>query len=306
MNFNNQEVGGFNHSETSRKGDMAIRVGKIEECRFDTKGAPSEDGKPNWTCEDKNGNFRNALYRVKFGDGMTYWMPKIALRAGKDQEFWAFEKGEQVLVVCIGGDPMQSYLIGAVYQDSARPPVGEDDKTTDKRPWRETVHRTRYADQHLVEYDRKLHRTLEKYPDGAKYTYWFPDDRTEREKETDSDKTGVPPRHFERREYPDGRVWQYIWDEDEQHHVRTEKMPDGTRFEYHYDDAGAVKKHTAAYSDGGFWEYDLVTHTMTIRAKNIVIEGDIAYKGNMTMEGNMAVDGSVVDSSGNTNHHSHG
>lgn len=313
MNFNNQESSGYNHSEASRKGDMAIRIGTIEEVRFDVKGAPKGDdeGKPNWTCEDKQGNFRGAQYRVKFGDGQTYWMPKLNLRAGNDQEYWAFEKGEQVVVVCVGGDPMQSFLIGSVYQDKFRPPVGIDDKTNDKRPWRETVHRIHYQDGCIWEYDRKLHREIVKYPDGATYTYWFQDPREQREKETDSDITGVPPRHFEQRQHPDNHSYLYIWDENEQHHVKREVMSDGTVFEFHYDDAGAVKKHTFAYSDGGLIEYDLKEHTLTLKAEKIILAGQVSYsgftgdKGMMIMKGDMMIEGKILDTEGNTNHHSH-
>lgn len=301
MAINNRPEQGYDQAENARQGDVAIRVGKIKECRFDVKEPPPdpEKEKPNWTNVDLQGNYRGSLYRVEFGDGETYWMPKMALRAGEDQDYWAFEKDEQVLVVCVGGDPMQSYIIGATYQDDYRPPIGIDDKTSDKRPWRETVRRIRFKDGMVEEYDRELHRKTTLYPDGTKHTRWFKDERVEREKAADSDITGVPPRHFEKWEWPSGYSREYMWDEHAGHHYKKEIWPDGTTLEFHYDENGNVHKHSFQYADGGLFQYDLISHTLTIKADRFVVAPATGGQTDMT------ISGTIIDSAGNTPHHSH-
>jgi phage baseplate assembly protein gpV len=177
--------------------------------------------------------------------------------------------------------------------------VGIDDKTKDKRAWRETVTRTRFKDDMIVEYDRELHRHTMLFPDGTKYTRWLQDDRVEREKAADSDKTGVPPRHFQKHEWPDGYSYEYMWDEDAKLHYRKEIMADGTIIEFQYNENGEPHKHRFSYSDGGLFEYNLITHTLTIKADKVNIS---PVTQNQT---GVNVSGTLIDSSGNTPHHSH-
>lgn len=155
--MNNTENTAWNAAEFNRKLDLIFRIGIIVDARFSQKGY-SDENEVNWTNEDQNHAYRGPLYRVKFADSQTYWMPMLALRAGRDQSYWAFEVGEQVVVLCASGDPMQSVIIGALYQNDYRPPVGLDDTTSDKRPWRASVKRERFADNTMFEYDRDKHR----------------------------------------------------------------------------------------------------------------------------------------------------
>ena len=46
-------------------------------------------------------------------------------------------------------------------------------------------------------------------------------------------------------------------------------------------------------------QYNKSTKTLTLSAQNIVIEGNLEVKGNITSTG------SIIDTTGNTNHHSH-
>jgi len=154
--MNNTEHTAWNAAESNRRIDLLFRIGTIVEAKFEEKGYSEEE--VNWTNEDKNNYFRGPLYRVEMADNKTYWMPMLALRAGKDQSYWALEIGEQVAVLAASGDPMQSVIIGALYQDTYRPPVGLDDGTSDKRPWRASVKRERFADNTIFEYDREKHR----------------------------------------------------------------------------------------------------------------------------------------------------
>lgn len=164
----------YDIAELYRTNKISLRLGNIVESRLDVKGF-SENGQ-NWTNEDEKGNFRGPLYRVQFdedGKSKTYWIPQLTARAGRDQTYWSFEIGEQVLVAAIGGNSDQSYIIGAVFQNKYRPPIGWDDPTSDRRPWRETVARMRFADNTMVEY----RRSDDKYsPDDARFLAVFLND----------------------------------------------------------------------------------------------------------------------------------
>lgn len=237
--------------EGEKKTDNALLIGTIKEVRYDAEGSPPKNDEAPWfTNEDVKKQFRGPLYRVKIGDTLTYWIPQLHVRASNDQEYWAYEVGEQVVVLSPSGDPMQGFVLGSLPQDKHRPPVGFDDKTKDKRPWRETVNRRRYKDGHLWEYDRVLHRELSLFPDKTRFTYWFHDDRTVRKKEADSDKTGVPPRHWEHRLYSDKLEAQILWDEDSKHHHRQYKWPDTAIFEYLWQEKEKIHTQHWLYADG--------------------------------------------------------
>ncbi len=256
--MNNREQSDYNAQEASRKATNMIREGVIVEARYDSKGAPGDNEAEWYTNEDANGLFRGPLYRVKIGDHKPYWMPQIHLRAHNDYEYWAFEVGERVVVLAPEGNPKFSFVLGALVTDENRPPIGFDDQSPDKRPWRESVHRIRYKDDYLVEYDRYLHRHLRVFHDGTKFEYWFLDDRedrTPREKETNSDKTGVPPRHWQHKLYADKLDHEILWDEDTKIHRRHYKWPDNAVFEYEWDEKNQTHYHHWIMADGSDYQY---------------------------------------------------
>ncbi|MCV6636996.1 phage baseplate assembly protein V [Candidatus Albibeggiatoa sp. nov. NOAA] len=263
--MNNREQTAYNSQEANRKTANQIREGVIFEARYDTLGHPDydPDNVPEWfSNESRSGEFRQPLYRVEIGDHKTNWIPHISLRAGGDIDYWAYEVGEKVVVLAPNGDPNQSFIIGSMYNDEYRPPVGHDDlsgeKLKDKRPWRESVHRTRYRDNYLVEYDRYLHRKLHVFNDGTKFEFWFLDDRedrTPRNKETNSDKQNVPPRHWEHRAYSDGLDYEILWDEDTKIHRRHYQWPDGAGFEYQWDEQNKTHSHHWTMADGTDYQY---------------------------------------------------
>jgi len=252
---------------------VSIRVGTVVEVRYDVNhgGRHPTNDEPNFKNADINYHFAGPKYRVKFGDGKIYWMPQAHLRAGGDLEYWAFEEGEQVLVLCVSGDPMQSIVLAAVSCDTFRPPVGLDDQSIDKRPWRASVHRHRYQDGRLWEYDRYLHRELSVFQDGTRHIRWFLDDRedrTPRKKETNSDISNAPPRHWEFFEVPGSWQYEHLWDENAQIHHRHWLWPDGARFhDYTWDYANATHTYTATHADGTNytyrWDENAATHIRT-------------------------------------------
>lgn len=96
------------------------------------------------------------LCRVRIADLLTGWLPMLALRAGPDNCWWAFEVNEQVMVLSPSGDPAQGVVLGAINQQ--RFPAQGD---------RPDVHRTVYADGAVIEYDRAAHHLEAILPSDA-------------------------------------------------------------------------------------------------------------------------------------------
>lgn len=89
-----------------------------------------------------------ARVRVEADGLLTEWLPWVERRAGPGLRTWsAPEVGEQVLVVCIGGDPAQGVVVGSIYQDDHDAPASA-----------KAVARAEFADGTVVEYDRAAHR----------------------------------------------------------------------------------------------------------------------------------------------------
>jgi phage baseplate assembly protein V len=73
-------------------------------------------------------------------------------------------------------------------------------------------------------------------------------------------------------------------------------------------------KRQIHFSDGAVVEYDRQTRTMTVNtsgkvsitaAQGINITGNVSVNGDISVNGNIQAGGSIIDSGGNTNHHSH-
>jgi len=272
MGINQKNTPIYVAKENERKTENAIRIGRIKEARYDENqlGQAHPDNELRyWHNKDHNGDYRGALYRVEIGDHKTYWIPQLYPRSFNDYEYWAYEVDEQVLVLCLSGDPMQSFIIGAVPYDGARPPPGIDDQSHDKRPWRETVHRRCYKDNYLWEYDRYLHREQRQFPDGTREQLWFEDnreDRTPRHKETNSDKTDVPSRHFHQFDYHGGTQFYFIHDEDIKIHYRHWTFPDSAMLDaYTYDYENLIHTHNHIHADKTSYTYDWQENPQTHR-----------------------------------------
>ena len=85
-----------------------------------------------------------ARVKVAYGEITTDWLPWLTRRAGNDMDWWAPEKGEQVLLVCPCGDPGLGVVLPAAYCRDYFPEQMSED-----------IHRTEYMDGAFTEYNRK-------------------------------------------------------------------------------------------------------------------------------------------------------
>ncbi len=323
----------FDTSELNRRLANLIRVGTIEQARYDEEGKPSDPEVPWFSNEDQNGFYRGPLYRVRMLDHLTYWIPQLQLRAGEDQSYTVYEVGEQVMVFSPSGDPMQGMVFGALPSDKYRPPVGLDDQSKDLRPWRESIERKRYKDGCLVEYDRYLHRFLSLYPDKTQFTAWFHDDREDRsphKKETNSDKINVPPRHLwqwdfhgesqyqyihdedekfihNHQQFDDGTVLEFTWDYEKQTHTHHWHYADDTDYSYHYDEKAQTHRQDWLYPDGRvvsyFWDEKSDLHEAKVTHADGRIETQSSQGGNSLKRIEFADGTSQTYRHGDTNSH---
>ncbi|WP_366654435.1 phage baseplate assembly protein V [Fodinicurvata sp. EGI_FJ10296] len=81
--------------------------------------------------------------RVSTGPVTSNWIPFATARAGQDRTWHPPEVGEQVVVICPGGDLNQGCVVGSLYRAAHPPPADSAD-----------IHRTEYADGTVVEHDR--------------------------------------------------------------------------------------------------------------------------------------------------------
>ena len=90
-----------------------------------------------------------ARVKVQIGAVVSDWLPWVTHRASNDRSWWAPEPGEQVLVLSPSGDLTQAVVLPAIYQANHSAPADS-----------ENIHRVRYKDGTVVEYDRAAHRLL--------------------------------------------------------------------------------------------------------------------------------------------------
>ncbi|HTJ93989.1 MAG TPA: phage baseplate assembly protein V [Pararobbsia sp.] len=101
--------------------------------------------------------------RVSFGDLQSNWLPWLALAAGDTRDWDPPTFGEQVVVLCPGGDPAQGVVLRGLYSEHAPAPT--------HTPYT----RTRvYPDGALIEYDHDAHSLTAELPAGATVTVVAP------------------------------------------------------------------------------------------------------------------------------------
>lgn len=118
-------VGAYENTEGGRNATNFLRYGEVKEA-----------------------DYEKGLLRVDVQDGTieTAWLPWLTMRSGKDRFWWAPEVGERVVVMAPSGELHNGVVLTA--QISSDFPQIAD---------RETVQRTKFDDNTVVEYDRESH-----------------------------------------------------------------------------------------------------------------------------------------------------
>ncbi|MGN6655720.1 MAG: phage baseplate assembly protein V [Rhodanobacter sp.] len=93
---------------------------------------------------------------VRTGELVTRPMPWLVQRAGDARTWWAPSIGEQVLLLCPGGDTTRGVVQPAIYSNAAPRPAGSD-----------TAHVTSYPDGAQVSYDPESHKLVALLPGGG-------------------------------------------------------------------------------------------------------------------------------------------
>jgi phage baseplate assembly protein V len=97
-----------------------------------------------------------ALCRVASGELQTNWIPWLAIAAGTTRDWRPPTQGEQVLLICPGGDPADAVALAGIYSDKAQAPSSNPN-----------THTRVYPDGALVEYDDQAHRLTAILPEGG-------------------------------------------------------------------------------------------------------------------------------------------
>lgn len=97
-----------------------------------------------------------AKCRVTSGALSTNWLPWVALAAGETRDWNPPTKGEQVLLICPGGDPADGLVLRGLYSTDAPAPSTKP-----------TFHTRAYPDGAVIEYDHAAHAMTARFPEGA-------------------------------------------------------------------------------------------------------------------------------------------
>lgn len=72
-------------------------------------------------------NTADALCRVQTGELTTDWLHWLTRRAGRSRDWWAPSVGEQVLLLCIGGELDTAFVLPGIYSDDNPAPSASGD-----------------------------------------------------------------------------------------------------------------------------------------------------------------------------------
>lgn len=99
---------------------------------------------------------QTALCRVASGELQTNWIPWMAIAAGTTRDWRPPTVGEQVILICPGGDPAEAVAVCGIYSTKAPAPSNSPD-----------THTRIYPDGAAVEYNHQAHRLTVVLPAGA-------------------------------------------------------------------------------------------------------------------------------------------
>lgn len=88
---------------------------------------------------------RSGECRVKTKGNHTNWRPYLVLRAGKTRRRMRPSVGEQVILLSLGGDLRNAFVLAGIYQDEHPEPLADDDNGD--------LDRTEYPDGAVIEYN---------------------------------------------------------------------------------------------------------------------------------------------------------
>lgn len=97
-----------------------------------------------------------ATCRVSSGDLQTNWIRWMAVAAGETRDWNPPTVGEQVLLICPGGDPADALALRGIYSDDAPAPSNAAAK-----------HVRIYPDGAVIEYDHAAHALTATLPAGG-------------------------------------------------------------------------------------------------------------------------------------------
>lgn len=97
-----------------------------------------------------------ALCRVASGELQTNWIPWMTIAAGTTRDWRPPTIGEQVVLLCPGGDPAEAVAVCGIYSTKAPAPSNSPD-----------THTRIYPDGAAVEYNHKAHRLTVVLPAGG-------------------------------------------------------------------------------------------------------------------------------------------
>ncbi|WP_065388816.1 phage baseplate assembly protein V [Photorhabdus namnaonensis] len=99
--------------------------------------------------------------RIATGNLETDWRPWLTMRAGNSRTWWAPSRGEQVLLLSVGGELTTSFVLPAVYSNQFPEPLAVSGKTID----------TAFADQFPSALPASAEAVHIAFPDGAIMEY---------------------------------------------------------------------------------------------------------------------------------------
>lgn len=101
-------------------------------------------------------NHQAETCRVKTGDLETDWIRWLAFAAGTTRDWNPPTVGENVLLLCPGGDPASGVALCGIYAGNAPAPSHSPD-----------THTRAYPDGAVIEYDHAKHSLLATLPEGG-------------------------------------------------------------------------------------------------------------------------------------------
>jgi phage baseplate assembly protein V len=96
------------------------------------------------------------MCRVSSGELQTNWIRWLSLAAGQTTDWNPPTVGEQVLLLCPGGDPADGVALRGIYSDTAPAPSHSP-----------TTHTRKFPDGAVIEYDHEAHGLTATLPAGG-------------------------------------------------------------------------------------------------------------------------------------------